>query len=122
MKIEIEIPEPKFQKGDVLLLTTPAGFHGPVHVIGVGVAGGTWSLIKGVARAQVGVSSYVYVYQEGCVAANGVPIRPGMIGASPWPIFEEMAEKIAWDKPLVTQDTEQNVRERDASWKAAVTP
>jgi hypothetical protein len=116
MKIEIEIPEPKFQKGDVLLLTTPAGFRGPVHVIGVGAASGTWSLVEGVACAQIGESSYVYTYQEGCVAANGVPIRPGMIGASSWPRFEEMAEKIAWDRPLVTQDTEQNVQERAAAW------
>lgn len=116
----IELPDPKFQKDDVVRWGRLI-----LHIRKIN-AEGSWNFCNGSHHLDWdGSFRYHVTVQQGKGLANN-PIRPGTIltysevhvdeGISPGSFGG--AEKIGWDEPIIGPDTEKNLGERWKAWDA----
>tara|TARA_B100000941_G_C28064769_1_gene330977 strand:- start:22 stop:408 length:387 start_codon:yes stop_codon:yes gene_type:complete len=123
MKLEIEIPDPAFQKGDVLQWNDLV-----LHIFEVTI-GGRWHYNSNNNDLEVSCSndySYLVSVQAGHGIGCDIPIRPGTVLCfignhsidDTGKVFSEHARKIEWDKPLVEADSMDTVAKRVAEWQA----
>lgn len=120
MKITIEIPDPKFQVGDVIRYTNNgevSGFLmiGKIHAI---VGRGDWDFIAP-HRPIVNLDDYRYLLacQDGCLTTAGTPIRPGTYQSMSVQLLDEIGEKVDYQGTDWTPDTPENLMERWNKWK-----
>jgi hypothetical protein len=131
MKLELNIPDPKVNKGEVwekrgedytegsriichIHRVGPFSFNGRVRAN----ENDEW-------KAELTTNDYnerldgevVVVVQKGSTTTVGTLIRPGTVLVYSLEVFERCGNKIEWDGEIVSADTEQNLRERHEAWK-----
>lgn len=115
MIITVDVPEPKFAHGQMVEVKgSESPYHLFVHIIRA-EATGSWICRNGKASLFVEEIRYTYVYQEGSRDAMGGLIRPGTIGTKD-DRLETEGTTVTWDKPIVSQDTMDNISERNRKW------
>jgi hypothetical protein len=122
MKLEIEIPDPAFHKGDFLKWNDLI-----LHVFEISSKGRwNYNTTDGLSVEQHHDYSYLVSVQAGFGIGSDVPIRPGTVLCfignhsvdDSGKLFSEHAQKIEWNKPLVAPDSMDNVAKRVAEWQA----
>jgi hypothetical protein len=116
MKVTLELPDPKFNKGDVvrngqlILHIWRVAAHGEWHYLAGG--GGLEAYCDDSFR-------YSCTIQGGRGPENDL-IRPGIIVTYPERGYSDHqlinAEKIVWDKPIILPDDMENLAERQDAW------
>lgn len=115
MKLEIEIPEPKFKKDDVVKMGELI-----LHIYSVR-AEGRWVHADGHNHLDwEGTYKYFTTVQAGKGPVNN-PIRPGTILSIPeTPLDSDFcladSVKIDWSAPIIEPDSMENIMERWNSW------
>lgn len=123
MKVMLDLPDPKFPCGQVVEVRgREFPYHLFVHITRVEAAG-YWTFENGkvFVNPQDSVHTYTYVYQEGSRDAQGGLIRPGTIGVHD-SSMEHEGEMIAWEKPIVSPDTADNLTQRKQGWALRLEP
>jgi len=119
MKITLEIPDPIYQKGDVVRM----GPHGLIlHIYSV-VVSGKWDFCNGDLDAWMTRGVYYNCAVQSGRGPEGGFIRPGTCTG-----FSENdtlsigcrdsvdVELVEWDKPIIPPDSMENVGKRWARW------
>ena len=116
MKIEIEIPDPKFKVGDFLRYTEKEGLSGFLVIgrVQVLLFHGSWGYCGRHKKPAIAVDEarYSLVVQEGSLTTKKTVLRPGMIQ---WCLFSDIdtyAEKIEYTGKVWEGDTIYNIGER----------
>lgn len=115
MEVTIEIPDPKFSKGDVLRWGDLI-IH--VHCVSFN---GTWSNIDGIVSMLPERCQHYHVTVQGGKGPEGDLIRPGLVLTLPEVGDHNFqlcdAERIEWSDEIVGPDSMGNLGERWKSWK-----
>jgi hypothetical protein len=137
VKIELEIPDPKFKPGDVVRIPDAFGRHIIALVISW-IIGGEWRAVaakdqmflatawpksNGVMATgflECGQRHYTVVYQLGSSfrCPEGGALRPGKVGTWGMADLEADAELFNFEGEIVDGDTVDNINAREAAWES----
>ena len=115
MKIEIEIPNPKFEVGDFIRYTEKGGLSGFLVIARIQDIRleGIWGYHSGQKPwMDIEDSHYEVVVQEGSLTPEKTPLRPGTLLCPHYLDVHTYAEKIEYAGKVWEGDTIYNINER----------
>ena len=115
MKIEIEIPDPKFKVGDFIQYTEEEGLSGFLAIVRIQSIwfDGTWSWCSGQKPwIDMKDSHYAVAVQEGSLTTEKTPLRPGTLLCPGYLDVHTYAKKIEYTGKVWEGDTVDNINER----------
>lgn len=132
LKIEIDIPEPKFKQGDFIELREDDDREGMTIVAQVYEVhmSGTWDVINGDLVVRQGddvcdfddpdraLGSYLIVLQDGCWNTQREPLRPGKTLSYSIRALDQWAKPHTYTGTVWTIDTHKNIEAREKRWEA----